>query len=84
MTVIIDIRRSLRKSKRYPDFVLEGLSSPESEKVNPDLIVELVKYICTDPSPGAILIFVPGWEDINSISRRFNENDYFSSCEYKI
>ena len=70
---------------KYPDYVIEGLSNPESEKINPDLIITLIKHICTSQKPGAILIFVPGWEDISAILRKTNEqNNFFNPCEYSI
>lgn len=67
---------------KYPEFVLEGLSDPNSEKINADLIVELIRYISLNLGPGAILVFVPGWEDINSIVRKINESDQvFVPCK---
>jgi ATP-dependent RNA helicase DHX36 len=65
----------------YPDFVIEGLSNPESEKINADLIIALIKHICVSQGDGAILVFVPGWEDISAILRKINEqHEFFNSC----
>lgn len=57
------------------------MSNPDSEKINPDLIIQLLKYICLNQPAGAILIFVPGWEDINSIIRKINESENFPSSK---
>ena len=67
----------------YPDFVIEGLRNPESEKTNVDLIITLVKHICVTKESGAILVFVPGWDVINSIVRKMKDDEnFFHPCEF--
>lgn len=56
--------------------------NPDSEKVNADLIVSLIQYICVHEGPGAILIFVPGWEDISATMKKLNDGSKFPSCKY--
>lgn len=56
--------------------------NPDSEKVNADLIASLVGYICQHKGPGAILIFVPGWEDITATTKKLSDNTKFPSCKY--
>ena len=58
--------------------MLQELSNPESERINPDLIVELVKYICENSSSGAILIFMSGMDDINAVTRKMGQAEFFS------
>lgn len=78
----IFIYRSL--TGRYPDFVIEGLKNPESERINADLIIALIKHICQTSGSGAILVFVPGWEEINAILRKMNEESSFFNCEFSL
>ena len=44
---------------KYPKNVLNALRSPESEKNQTELIVELVRHITKNKPPGAILVFLP-------------------------
>lgn len=62
----------------YPEYVLEGLSNPESEKINADLIVELLKHVCQSSNPGAVLVFMSGMDDINSVIKKMNNHEFFS------
>ncbi|CAN0914016.1 DExH-box ATP-dependent RNA helicase DExH6 [Linum grandiflorum] len=51
-------------------------------EVDPDLIdvmliERLLKKICQDSKDGAIIVFLPGWDDINKIRKRLLENSFF-------
>lgn len=53
-------------------------------KINPAfidevLIVQLLKKICTDSKDGAILVFLPGWEDINKTRERLLADPFFNN-----
>lgn len=39
-------------------------STVNDEKIDHRLILDIIKYICTQLSPGAILVFLPGYDDI--------------------
>lgn len=80
MLIVAGFYRTLRKNRRYPDYVLEGLLNPDSEKINSDLIVELLRHI-SKLKTGAVLIFVPGWEDINSVMKKMNDTGCFPPSE---
>lgn len=49
-------------------------------QANTDLIVELIGWICENEAPGAILVFVPGFQAIVSIKRQL---DSMQSMENK-
>ncbi|XP_065216695.1 ATP-dependent DNA/RNA helicase DHX36-like isoform X2 [Planococcus citri] len=74
----------LRQNRMYPEYVLKELSNPESERINPDLIVELVKVICEQKKDGAILIFMSGMDDINSVSKKITNADFFSPDRFLV
>lgn len=51
-------------------------------KMNPELIdvvliEQLIRRICTDSQEGAILVFLPGWEDINKTREKLNASAFF-------
>ncbi|KAF7131678.1 hypothetical protein RHSIM_Rhsim09G0210000 [Rhododendron simsii] len=58
--------------------------------VNPDhvdvvLIEQLLRKICIDSRDGAILVFLPGWEDMNKTRERLSGSSFFSdSSKYVI
>ncbi|CAL8147757.1 unnamed protein product [Orchesella dallaii] len=61
--------RKLERDKTYPRHVLNELIKPEAEELNLDLITSLLLHICeTDRDNGAILIFVPGWDQISKLN----------------
>ncbi|KAL1202084.1 DExH-box ATP-dependent RNA helicase DExH2 [Cardamine amara subsp. amara] len=52
-------------------------------KINPDavdvgLIVDLMKKICVDSEEGAILVFLPGWEEIVQTKEKLLVDPFFS------
>ena len=47
---------------------LASLLHPQAESLNLDLIATLVEHIHTNKPPGAILVFLPGWEDISYLA----------------
>ncbi|KAK6917992.1 Helicase, C-terminal [Dillenia turbinata] len=55
----------------------EYLASTNPELVNVDLIVQLLRKICVDSKDGAILVFLPGWDDINKTRERLTTDPFF-------
>lgn len=53
------------------------LSSVNPELVDDVLIEKLLRRICADSDDGAILVFLPGWDDINRTRERLHESSYF-------
>ena len=47
---------------------LTSLMHPQAESLNLDLLATLVAHIHTTQAPGAILVFLPGWEDISYLA----------------
>nr|XP_016442949.1 PREDICTED: DExH-box ATP-dependent RNA helicase DExH6-like isoform X1 [Nicotiana tabacum] len=53
------------------------LSTVDPELIDDVLIEQLVRKICIDSEDGAILVFLPGWEDINRTRERLRSSQYF-------
>lgn len=53
------------------------LSSVDPELIDDVLIEQLLKRICSDSEDGAILIFLPGWDDINRTRQRLLSSPFF-------
>jgi len=59
--------------------VLECLPVGGLAEVDFDLITMLIQYIVTSKPPGAILVFVPGWEQIRKLSENITSQQFFKS-----
>ena len=59
---------SLRQEQGLRPSTVASLLHPKAEALNVDMIACLVSHIHTTMGPGAILVFLPGWEDISSLA----------------
>lgn len=77
--------RQLERERTYPPQVINELRKPESEELNLDLIEALLLYICqTDKNNGAVLIFVPGWDQISKLHNQLKDSGKFNLSNYSI
>ncbi|KAL4367098.1 hypothetical protein GQ457_05G017000 [Hibiscus cannabinus] len=53
------------------------IASGDPEIIDNVLIEQLLRKICIDSNEGAILIFLPGWEDINRLREKLLANPFF-------
>lgn len=83
--IIIPYLRKLESDKKYERHVIESLYKWESEEINMDLIIELLKKICVEsPDREAILVFLPGWDKISKLNKMLTEDGHLSSSRYII
>lgn len=64
------------------DYNLGPLMNPEnyiSSMVNIELVVDVIKAIDHTKPPGAILCFLPGWQDISQVLRKLSEDARLNS-----
>jgi len=61
--------RHLESSGNYSQGTVDYLRRPESEELDMDLAAELVQHIHENQGEGAVLVFVPGWEQISKLNR---------------
>ncbi|KAK3183357.1 hypothetical protein Dsin_030643 [Dipteronia sinensis] len=52
------------------------LATVNPELIDVFLIEQLLRRICIDSEDGAILVFLPGWEDINKMRERLHANPF--------
>jgi len=58
--------KQMEASGKYPIDVLKTLWMPESEESPEEMVLELMKFICSRESDGAILMFFSGMLNKNS------------------
>uniref|UniRef100_A0A8C5MGJ1 ATP-dependent DNA/RNA helicase DHX36 n=1 Tax=Leptobrachium leishanense TaxID=445787 RepID=A0A8C5MGJ1_9ANUR len=56
-----------RLQGRYSASTIEALELVDDEKVDLELIVELIRHIVLKGEDGAILVFLPGWDNISTL-----------------
>lgn len=76
--------RKLRAERRYSPRVLNELAKPESEEIDLELILSLIRYICANEREGAILVFLPGWDKISGLHKMMLEQRFFQSKSFRI
>ncbi|XP_066541887.1 ATP-dependent DNA/RNA helicase DHX36 [Hoplias malabaricus] len=75
--------RSLRD--RYSDSTIEALEIlDEEDRINLDLIVALIRHIVLNEEDGAILVFLPGWDNISSLNDLLVADQMFKSDKFII
>ena len=57
----------LVERKKLSSKTAASLLNFDTESINLDLLVSLVRFIHEERPRGAVLVFLPGWEDINSL-----------------
>lgn len=84
LNIIRPYIQQLRAKVKYAEHVLYELRNPNSENISLELIENLVRYICNNKQPGAILIFLPGMMDISQLNRMMLESGCYPPNKYII
>ncbi|KAM7495013.1 hypothetical protein LguiB_029622 [Lonicera macranthoides] len=66
------------------DLLDKYLSTTKAEEIDVVLIENLLTKICTDTENGAILVFLPGWDDINRTRERLLAGIFKDSKKFVI
>ncbi|TRY69262.1 hypothetical protein TCAL_13343 [Tigriopus californicus] len=66
--------RHLESQGHYSRSTLDSLRLPESEEINHELIATLIHHIHAHEKSGAVLVFVPGWDDISKVNRLLTDD----------
>ncbi|XP_077104242.1 ATP-dependent DNA/RNA helicase DHX36 isoform X2 [Siphateles boraxobius] len=75
--------RSLRD--RYSDSTIDTLAMiDDDEKINLELIVGLIRHIVMKEDDGAILVFLPGWDNISTLNDLIMADQMFKSDRFII
>jgi len=69
---------------KYSSLTIQSLCEADLDVIDFQLIVCLVRHICSNMEDGAILIFLPGWDDISTLHDMLQANPVFRSSGYII
>jgi HrpA-like RNA helicase len=70
---------------RYSSTTKDVLKSLYNDrKIDCDLVVNLIRHISLEKNPGAILVFVPGWDDISMLEDKLKQQLLFKSEAFLI
>lgn len=75
---------SLEVKRKYPPHVIEALRNLDHDQIGLELLLELIKVICREQEPGAILVFLPGWDTISKLHDMLRADPVFRSSQYLI
>lgn len=70
-------QNALADSSEQQQLLDKYMATINPELIDVVLIEQLVKKICVDSKDGAILVFLPGWDDINRTRERLLANPFF-------
>ncbi|KAL6479481.1 hypothetical protein MHYP_G00129140 [Metynnis hypsauchen] len=75
--------RTLRD--KYSDSTIDALEMmDEDDKINLELIAALIRHIVMSEDDGAILVFLPGWDNISSLNDLLMADQMFKSDKFII
>ncbi|XP_023153570.2 ATP-dependent DNA/RNA helicase DHX36 [Amphiprion ocellaris] len=70
---------------RYSDNTIEALETLDGDdKIDLELILALIRYIVLNEEEGAILVFLPGWDNISSLNDLLMAQQMFRSDRFVI
>ncbi|XP_051151910.1 DExH-box ATP-dependent RNA helicase DExH6 [Andrographis paniculata] len=75
------IQKHMEKTFKYSDeeqqLLDKYISNVDPELIDCVLIEQLLRKICSDSKIGAVLVFLPGWDDINRTRERLVASPFF-------
>uniref|UniRef100_A0A6Q2YW51 ATP-dependent DNA/RNA helicase DHX36 n=1 Tax=Esox lucius TaxID=8010 RepID=A0A6Q2YW51_ESOLU len=70
---------------RYSDSTIEVLEMmDDDDKIDLELVVQLIRHIVLSEEEGAILVFLPGWDNISSLNDLLMTQQMFKSDRFVI
>ncbi|NXR59779.1 DHX36 helicase, partial [Rhadina sibilatrix] len=69
---------------RYSASTIDALEMMDDEKVDLDLIAALIRHIVLEEEDGAILVFLPGWDNISTLHEILTSQVMFKSDRFII
>ncbi|XP_010522055.1 PREDICTED: DExH-box ATP-dependent RNA helicase DExH6 [Tarenaya hassleriana] len=67
------------KSQQGEQLLDNYMATANPEQVDVGLITRLLRKICGDSEDGAILVFLPGWDDINKMREKLLDKPFFAA-----
>ncbi|KAM3834604.1 ATP-dependent DNA/RNA helicase DHX36 isoform 2-T2 [Vipera latastei] len=69
---------------RYSETTIDALEMMDDDKIDLDLIAALIRYIALEEEEGAILVFLPGWDNISTLHDLLVSQVMFKSDRFVI
>ncbi|NWV60216.1 DHX36 helicase, partial [Malurus elegans] len=69
---------------RYSDSTINALEMMDDDKVDLDLVAALIRHIVLKEEDGAILVFLPGWDNISTLHELLMSQTMFKSDRFLI
>uniref|UniRef100_A0A8D0B798 ATP-dependent DNA/RNA helicase DHX36 n=1 Tax=Salvator merianae TaxID=96440 RepID=A0A8D0B798_SALMN len=69
---------------RYSESTIDALEMIDDDKIDLDLIATLIRYIVLEEEDGAILVFLPGWDNISTLHDLLTSQVMFKSDKFII
>ncbi|XP_034295065.1 ATP-dependent DNA/RNA helicase DHX36 [Pantherophis guttatus] len=69
---------------RYSESTIDALEMIDDDKIDLDLIAALIRYISLEEEEGAILVFLPGWDNISTLHDLLVSQVMFKSDRFVI
>ncbi|XP_068880763.1 ATP-dependent DNA/RNA helicase DHX36 [Aphelocoma coerulescens] len=69
---------------RYSASTIDALEMMDDDKVDLDLVAALIKHIVLEEEDGAILVFLPGWDNISTLHELLMSQIMFKSDRFII
>lgn len=64
---------------QYPPVVTSRLEQINFDRIDNDLIMSVLHYINNISGDGAVLVFLPGWQDISNLHKSLTESPLFGN-----
>ncbi|KAK8400341.1 hypothetical protein O3P69_003203 [Scylla paramamosain] len=75
--------RNLEREQQYSNLTIQELYKKNSEELNLELILELLRHISRLPM-GAVLVFLPGWDNISKLHNMIKDDTMLSSRNHLV
>ncbi|NWV08962.1 DHX36 helicase, partial [Ptilonorhynchus violaceus] len=69
---------------RYSASTIDALEMMDDDKVDLDLVAALIRHIVLEEEDGAILVFLPGWDNISTLHELLTSQVMFKSDRFLI
>lgn len=66
---------------KYDSHVTDSLAIVDESVINYEMMAKLLEYITENNEEGAILCFMPGFQEITKLIDELNKNPFFSDCD---
>ncbi|CAL8280233.1 unnamed protein product [Lota lota] len=74
-----EVLQEMRRTPRPPPRPKRGAEGKEEAAPDLDLVADVIEHIDRHGEPGAVLCFLPGWQDIKAVQERLESKSRFTS-----